>query len=319
MRIELSDTTAANVAQAIVRARRGIGSPAMGMVLTLVVSTDEEHVTDCRAASMEASREHPSRILTVVRTSNTESRLDAEIMIGEGTPGESVTLRLGGDLVHHPDSVTLPLLLPDSPVVVWWPQDAPADLSTNKLGALGRRRISDAANAEEPLASLHQRAERLEPGDSDLTWTRLTGWRALLAASLDQTGAEITAAVVEGAADNPSAQLLAAWLESRLQVPVFCDDSAGPGITRVQLITPEGAISLSRADGSTATYAVPHQPERSVALRRRDPDQLLAEELRRLDPDQIFEAACRMLVERAARGTASGATSAQESARSESA
>ena len=37
-----------------------------------------------------------------------------------------LVLRLYGQLSVHGDSVAQPLLLPDSPVVVWWPGEPPA-------------------------------------------------------------------------------------------------------------------------------------------------------------------------------------------------
>ena len=39
----------------------------------------------------------------------------------------------------------LPLLLPDSPVAIWWPTSAPADTAADPLGALAQRRITDSA------------------------------------------------------------------------------------------------------------------------------------------------------------------------------
>ena len=47
-------------------------------------------------------------------------------------------------------------------------------------------------------------------------------------------------------------------------------------------------ITISRPDGRNATLSRPDQPERHVALHRRDLAELLAEELRRLDPDEIY-------------------------------
>ncbi len=54
-------------------------------------------------------------------------------------------ITLTGAVTKHPESVVLPLLLPDSPVVVWWPAKAPADPAADPLGRLARRRITDAA------------------------------------------------------------------------------------------------------------------------------------------------------------------------------
>ena len=52
--------------------------------------------------------------------------------------------------------------------------------------------------------------------------------------------------------------------------------------------TADGDVTISRPDGRVATLARPGQPDRRVALQRRDITELLAEELRRLDPDEIY-------------------------------
>ncbi len=90
---------------------------------------------------------------------------------------------------------------------------------------------------------------------------------------------------------NPTADLIAAWLTDRLDVPFRRDDSGGPGITEVCFTTSdqaEGEIIISRPDGRTATLSRPGQPDRHVALHRRETAELLAEELRRLDPDEVY-------------------------------
>jgi glucose-6-phosphate dehydrogenase assembly protein OpcA len=87
---------------------------------------------------------------------------------------------------------------------------------------------------------------------------------------------------------NPSADLIAAWLSSRLDIPVLSEVSAGPGITEVGFATSEGDITVTRPDGRVAQLRRPGQPERRVALHRRDTPELLAEELRRLDPDEVY-------------------------------
>ena len=67
MRIDLTDTNASQVASALLQARRRAGSPAMGMVLTLVVVTDEANHGESLRAARTVSTEHPSRILGVIR------------------------------------------------------------------------------------------------------------------------------------------------------------------------------------------------------------------------------------------------------------
>ncbi|MEU3912499.1 MULTISPECIES: glucose-6-phosphate dehydrogenase assembly protein OpcA [unclassified Streptomyces] len=306
MKIDLTETTSSKINAALVQARRDIGTPAIGMVLTLVIVTDEENAYDALKSANDASHEHPSRIVVVVKRvsrsprSRREARLDAEIRVGaDSGTGETVVLRLHGELVDHAQSVVLPLLLPDAPVVVWWPEGAPADLAGDPLGALGQRRITDTYASEHPIETLAARAEAYAPGDTDLSWTRITPWRSMLAAALDQMPqSPVVSATVEGEDENPSCELLAMWLADRLGVPVNRTLSGGPGLTAVRMETKDGSIVLDRADGSLATLSMPGQPDRAVALKRRDTAELLAEELRRLDPDNTYAASLKFGVSR---------------------
>lgn len=291
MRIDLTDTTASTIAAEMVRTRRRAGSPAMGMVLTLVMVVDEKDADQAVQAAEEASREHPARIIGVIRgPRQRDSRVDAEIRIGAGTTGETVLLWLRGEVTEHSESVVLPLLLADSPVVVWWPNEAPEDPAADPLGALGQRRITDAAGApRHKQVAMSTQCHSYTPGNTDLAWTRITGWRSMLAAALDQHPARVTAATVRAERISPSADLLAAWLTARLRVPVDRRSSKGPGITQVVLETTDGDIRIERPDGRLAALTLPGQPDRPVALQRREIAELLAEELRWLDSDEIYE------------------------------
>ncbi|MEU8868656.1 glucose-6-phosphate dehydrogenase assembly protein OpcA [Streptomyces umbrinus] len=305
MKIDLTDTTASKINKALVKGRRAIGTPAVGMVLTLVIVTDEENAYDALRAANDASREHPSRTLVVIKRvsrsprDRTKSRLDAEVRVGaDAGTGETVVLRLYGEVSDHAQSVVLPLLLPDAPVVVWWSVDAPRDPAGDPLGALGQRRVTDSYAAEKPVHELRSRAESYEPGDTDLAWARITPWRSMLAAALDQIDCEVISVEVAGEESNPSVELLAMWLADRLHVHVRRAVSAGPGLTQVRLETTGGPITLHRSDGAMATLALPGQPDRAVALKRRETSELLAEELRRLDPDDTYASALRFGVDR---------------------
>ncbi|MFE7236762.1 glucose-6-phosphate dehydrogenase assembly protein OpcA [Streptomyces sp. NPDC057582] len=304
MKIDLTETTSSKINQALVSARRAVGTPAIGMVLTLVIVTDEENAYDALKAASDSSREHPSRIIAVIKRvsrsprSRRDARLDAEVRVGSDSgSGETIVLRLHGELANHAQSVVLPLLLPDAPVVLWWPEDAPSDPAKDPLGALAQRRITDAYSAEAPSAELAARAQSYTPGDTDLSWTRITPWRSMLAAALDQKPVEVLSATVEGESENPSCELLAMWLADRLKVPVRRTLSAGPGLTAVRMETKGGTIVLDRPDGSLATLSMEGQPNRAVALKRRETAELLAEELRRLDPDNTYEATVKFGVE----------------------
>ncbi|MFF5301733.1 MULTISPECIES: glucose-6-phosphate dehydrogenase assembly protein OpcA [unclassified Streptomyces] len=300
MKIDLSDTTASKINKALVQGRRDIGTPAVGMVLTMVIVTDEENAYDSIKAAEEASHEHPSRTLVVIKRhartprDRTNSHLDAEVRVGaDAGTGETVVLRTYGEVSDHADSVVLPLLLPDAPVVVWWPGDAPEIPAKDPLGALAQRRITDLYSATNPLEALDARARAYAPGDTDLAWTRLTPWRSMLAAALDQSKSKITSGAVESEADNPAAELLARWLEARLKVKIDRVVTDGPVITAVRLGTGAGEVVIDRPEGPLATLSLPGQPSRTLALKVRTTSELIAEELRRLDADEMYAIALR--------------------------
>jgi glucose-6-phosphate dehydrogenase assembly protein OpcA len=299
----LTDTTSGQISAALLRARRNAGSPSMGMVLTMIIVCSERDYEDALQASTLAGREHPARILLVVTAGGRQSSLDAEVRMGEGTPGEVVVLRMRGPVGAHPASVIRPLLLPDSPVVIWWPGAAPPSAANDELSGLAVRRLTDAAAAARPRAALLERAKAYRPGDTDLAWTRLTRWRGLLAAALDQYPARIKSVTVESERGNPSATLLASWLQAKLKMAVRVLPSEGPGLTAVRLNTAAGDIAITRPDGLLASYTVPGQPERLVALKRREVTDLISEELRRLDDDRVYEAAVKALLKSASKPT----------------
>ncbi|HEY2307288.1 MAG TPA: glucose-6-phosphate dehydrogenase assembly protein OpcA [Streptosporangiaceae bacterium] len=289
MTIDLTDTTTGAIHDALRQARLRLGGVASGMVLTLVIVTNEGEQYDAVRAASAAGRQHPCRILVVIiRRPEQRSRLDAEIRVGETSPGETVLLRMYGPLGQHADSVVAPLLLPDTPVVIWWPDTVPPIPSQDPIGALAQRRITDAAAAGSPRDALARLASGYQPGDTDLSWTRATPWRSLLAATMDQPSGDVTGGTVSAEAGNPTADLIAAWISHAYGVGVVAEPSAGPGVTEVCFTTSDGEIVITRPDGRVAHLRRPGQPERRVALHRRETTELLEEELRRLDPDEIY-------------------------------
>lgn len=297
--IELLDTTSSGIAAEFVRARRKAGSPAMGMVMTLVFVVDQDSADAAMEMARAASREHPARVLgLILGDGRGAGQVDAKVGIGSGWTGETALITLTGAVTKHAESVVIPLLLPDSPVVVWWPTEAPDDPASDPLGKLGKRRITDAAAQPTAKArAMLTQCRAYAPGNTDLAWTRITGWRALLAAALDQHTERVTGGCVTAERISPSADLLAAWLADRLRIKVDRKTSDGPGITCVSLTTRAGEIRIERSDGKLAVLSSPGQPDRPVALKRRDVDELLAEELRRLDPDDVYARTTKKLAQ----------------------
>jgi len=309
MKVELIDTSASTVRNELMRMCQQMGGLTTGVVLNLVIMTDEADQYDAMRAATQAGREHPCQVLGIIaKDGRRPRRLDAELTVGENMPGKMALLRIHGELNEHVDSVVTPLLVPDTPVVVWWPGKAPEAPAVDALGKLGQRRITDAVVAAAPRRRLLQLASVYRPGDTDMAWARTTTWRSLLAATLDLPYADILDATVGAEADNPSADLMVAWLTSRLGVPVQREITDGPGVTEVSFMTANGKIVISRADGRNAALSRPGEPDRYVALHRREISELLAEELRRLDPDDVYGETLAELAagEQAAAGLAPG-------------
>ena len=289
---DLPDTATGAVNKKILEIRESGGAVALGRVMTLVIVTEDGPAEEAIRAANDASREHPCRVIAVVRGNRRgANRLDAQIRVGgDAGASEVIVLRLYGPLAEHGDSVVVPFLLPDAPIVVWWPGDAPEVPAQDRIGRMAQRRITDAARSKNPVKALTDRAAVHAPGDTDLAWTRITLWRGLLAAALDEPPYEpVLSATVTGGSDSPSTDMLTAWLALYLGCPVKRDRApAGRGMLGVRLERPGGAIDLQRPDGVVATLVQPGQPERRIALAPRADRDCLAEEMRRMDPDDVF-------------------------------
>jgi glucose-6-phosphate dehydrogenase assembly protein OpcA len=292
----LWDTNGSDIVHALLSERRAAGALASGLALTLITVVDEKHVREAEEAATVAAAAHPCRLLIVVRRSvEADNRLDAEVQVG-GRLGatEAVVMRMYGRLTLHAESVVLPLLAPDAPVVTWWHGAPPEEIATDALGVLANRRITDCARAADPLAALQQRAVDFAFGDTDLAWTRATPWRSLLASALDAVDAAPSDARIRCEQGNPTASLLCGWLGQRLGITdVAVEESKGPGITDVEISAkrPSGDsydVTISRPDGRMATLTRTGEPERTLPLARREIGDLLAEELRRMDPDYVY-------------------------------
>ncbi|MFC4126968.1 glucose-6-phosphate dehydrogenase assembly protein OpcA [Nocardia rhizosphaerae] len=289
MIVDMPDTDTVEVGKRMVQLRETNGVITQGRVLTLVVCTlDSSEAEDAIDAANDASREHPCRVIVLARGDrDAETRLDAQIRVGgDAGAAEVIVLRLQGPLVNHESSIVTPFLLPDTPVVAWWPRGAPEFPSLDSVGKLAKRRITDATFAPDPQAAIKKRRHSYAPGDTDLAWSRITYWRALLAAALDEPPFEsVTSVTVSGLAGEPALDTLAGWLAARLDCPVV----RKTGELRVEVRRGTDSIAISRPQlGRTATLTRTGEPDQRIALARRETRDCLAEELRRLDADEIY-------------------------------
>jgi len=295
--LALWDTNGSEVVKKLAAERRSAGGVASGIALTFVVVVDEGRVRQVEDAATIAASAHPCRLLVVTRgpvpgpdtaTVNAKDRLDAEIIVGGRLgPCEAVVMRMHGRLALHSESVVMPLLAPDVPVVIWWHGAPPERIAFDPLGVLAERRITDVAQTADPGAALRQRADDYAPGDTDLAWTRLTGWRTLIAGAFDTATAEVSAATLTGSMGDPTAALLRGWLSARLGIPVGLH--AGRDLEALDFHLADGTSMALRNNGNgTATLTRTGVNNRVLPLVRRRLGEELAEELRRLDADQPY-------------------------------
>jgi hypothetical protein len=103
------------------------------------------------------------------------NRLDAQIRVGgDAGASEVIVLRGFGQLAEESESLVAALLLPDAPIVAWWPHGAPENACETSIGRIAHRRITDSANEAEPQVGAGEHPEhvqgrrhrpRLDPAD----------------------------------------------------------------------------------------------------------------------------------------------------------
>ena len=295
MIITLKNTTSAEVASRIVELRDERGSAALSRVLTLLICVpDMIDVDKAIEVSDAVSREHPCRVIVIVEPESSEGAalLNAQIRVGDAAGlSDIIILEPRGEAASNIDSLVMPLLQSDTPVVTYWPVTPPENPGAHPLGRLAVKRITDSRATQCPMETLSALSRVYTPGDIDLAWAGVTLWRALLAAVAEDFDRLPTSIRVAGNATHPSPFLVAAWLHHQLGVPVDrIVDSEAHTITDITFFFDDDTtVSLSRsATSSVARLSRPGLEDRSVNLARRSVQDSLMEDLRRLDPDVYY-------------------------------
>ncbi|ALC05982.1 hypothetical protein CDES_07885 [Corynebacterium deserti GIMN1.010] len=305
MIFELPDTTTHEISKTLTRLRESGTQATTGRVLTLIVVTDSESdVASITESTNDASREHPSRvIILVVGDKTADTKVDAEVRIGgDAGASEMIIIHLNGPVADKLQYVVTPLLLPDTPIVAWWPGESPKNPSEDPIGRIAQRRITDSLYDRDD--ALKDRVESYHPGDTDMTWARLTQWRGLVASALDHPPhSEVTSVRLSGASGSTSVDLAAGWLARRLNVPVIreatdsptvpVDDNGEPllAVQSLEICRSSGSIIVSIQDAHTIRVDMPETGNAPslVAIGRRSEADCLAEELRHMDPDLGYQ------------------------------
>jgi glucose-6-phosphate dehydrogenase assembly protein OpcA len=234
-------------------------------VLNLVVATaGGRAVEDVTATIAQLTARHPNRAIVVgMAPDGGAELLDAWVqahcqMPGPGRPQvccEQITIEARGPAVARVPGTVLPLLVPDVPVMLWWPRGEPFDSPIfPRMCDLADRIIVDSASFAAPEAGLVRLAALLaeHKAVSDLAWARLTPWRELLAQffdapamlahldALERVTIEVEAREGEPA-DRTQALLLVGWLGARLGWRPAAPAQEIGGVTQLAQARPDGA------------------------------------------------------------------------------
>ncbi len=284
-------------------------------VLNLIVVTGggraAEHATVTVA---RLTARHPNRAFVISAAPNAhKDLLDAWVqthcqMPSPGRPqvcGEQITIEARGSAVDRVAGTLLPLLVPDVPVMLWWPHGEPAgDPRFLKFADIVDRVIVDSATFADPEAGLTRMVTLLNHDSSvnsegaqgsanhdgrpssagttisDLSWSRLTPWRELIAQFFDAPAlvphlAEITRVTVDYAAragataDRSQALLLVGWLAARLGWHTAGAPSEQPDGTTLRLASATGdPIAVQLRPAAPADDALDRLSALAIECRR---------------------------------------------------
>lgn len=296
--MDLKDTTTGDIMKTLAKLLHESGG-ASGLALNLVALTTEDEREEVEKAASFAAQEHPYRlILAIPRDLEApKPRIDAEVTVGDRLgSAEAIILRLDGPAAAHLTSIILPMLASDIPVVTWWLLDPVRFGLEQELRSFADRRITYSARAADPVQSLYRRAETYASGDTDICWTRISLWRSLIASAFDGVTQAVEKITIKADDVDPSAQLMAAWLHTRLGVaPEIVDTEVErnsehlPAIASVAFTMAGGeTMEVERQADGTTVLRQAGLPKRRQTLQGRTLGQLLAEELRHIDPDTAY-------------------------------
>jgi glucose-6-phosphate dehydrogenase assembly protein OpcA len=242
------------------------GTPgARACAVNVIVVTSEESAPEVARVVSDLSGHHPSRaILMVSDPDEGETNLEVSLStfrgIGRGEDqicAEQITIHAEGPPAEHLESLAGPLLIPDLPTFLWYPNATLPD-PTSGMVPLADRLILDSGPAEDYEAFLRTASDLCRdglPAVADLQWTALSQWRALVADLFtppERAGELAEKRCVEiqhGPAGESQALLLAGWLASALDWRVEQTSRTESG-RKLSLSAPSGAVAVDLSHDS---------------------------------------------------------------------
>jgi glucose-6-phosphate dehydrogenase assembly protein OpcA len=311
-------------------------------VLNLIVVTDEESAQEITASVSKLAGRHPARAVVFISDPEGESNVDVRLSAfcnvrggGAQVCAEQVTIHAEGPPARHLESLAGPLLVPDLPVILWYPGEfSPRSQEFAAMADLADRIIVDSAASENQEACLRETAALIEdpemPAIGDLQWVGLSPWRSLLADTFEapERAGDLqkieSAEILYAPGGENRALLLVGWLASTLGwrpesrngggqnlefsgpsgwiSVVLSPDSPDARLRRIRLYSPDYSFQVSRHRAlsdvrTTVMRGDELLAERTVHLGSFDLGVLVGEELRYRGHDEAYEGSLRKTVE----------------------
>jgi glucose-6-phosphate dehydrogenase assembly protein OpcA len=276
--------------------------------MTLMVATDSG-AGQADADSVHQTigvlmHDHPSRAIVLIPSEGAEigARVFAECWMPLG--GQRQICAEGIEITADPVQagevarLLVPLIAPDLPVVLWC-RGARAflDRSLDPLFPLADKIIFDTGSARHAPSAIEflRRLRKEGRGVADLAWTRLTGWREMVAHFFDD-GVADTRSVTSvrlthgGAAPGSSVLYFAQWIGRALPRVQATLQAAGgePGLRAVAFSAGGADFSIRLLDSSSVEVRAGGHSARSL-LPPVSGDALMREELSILGADPVFD------------------------------
>ena len=253
--------------------------------MTLVVASEESDDAQAIGETLAALMpEHPSRAIVLRFRAEDQRSLAARVFAQCWMPFghrrqiccEQIEITASDASVPDLAAVVLPLTVPDLPVILWCRSPRLFHLPAfSQLAAIAQKVVLDSAAFSDPSAALHEMngmSATLASGRwlADLSWTRLTRWRELIAQIFENRVQLANLPLVSDilisyrtAATPATAFYLAAWLLDGLDKigahprVRFATEAGEPSgrLTLVELrapARPDAIASIALAEGHAA-------------------------------------------------------------------
>jgi len=271
-------------------AKQSDAAPARALTATVVAVGPRERLQDVVKPLQALGNSGAIRGILIPQGSAAESsaRVASNVVVLNGLPDNFI------------DNAVAALRLSSLPTMIWW-RGGPTEVLANLI-KLADRVLLDADPPEPAWKCAVERFDRA--AFSDLRWTRLTRWRALMAQFFDLPEVEEAASsfnhlCIEGS-DRASASLFGAWMKAELEwgdnmtIEIKGSEHSAP-IASVSLTGGGRALQLRLAKSKTCVESAAQVGQsgtsRVVSLGDESLTALLTEELRIRSRDRAFESA----------------------------